>query len=323
MPPVPDRKPLSLEEIAMVLFRLSLFEEEYPEAEFAEVVARRDEFIPHLIEMLEEFVDDPESALNIPGDGGHFVAMYLLAQFREAKALPLLLQLCMHTPSNVLADVLNGVDDEDLAAILASVSGGSIDALRPLAEARGTAPSNRTLALDAMQILLAEGVIMRAELTGYFSAYADKLHRAGDHDMWTSLALIASELAMDELREPLRRAWEQGWIAPDIVTWEEIDRDLAADPEVALEVYAERETQHRIDNACERMRWLAEPVGSDSSDVERNPFFNAVEQYFEEQSLMEEVLEAAEADFRKRTVGRNDLCPCGSGKKYKKCCGQG
>jgi preprotein translocase subunit SecA len=24
-----------------------------------------------------------------------------------------------------------------------------------------------------------------------------------------------------------------------------------------------------------------------------------------------------------RTVGRNDPCPCGSGKKYKKCCGQG
>jgi preprotein translocase subunit SecA len=22
-------------------------------------------------------------------------------------------------------------------------------------------------------------------------------------------------------------------------------------------------------------------------------------------------------------VGRNDLCPCGSGKKYKKCCGAG
>ena len=22
-------------------------------------------------------------------------------------------------------------------------------------------------------------------------------------------------------------------------------------------------------------------------------------------------------------VGRNDLCPCGSGKKYKKCCGKG
>jgi len=24
---------------------------------------------------------------------------------------------------------------------------------------------------------------------------------------------------------------------------------------------------------------------------------------------------------KKQKVGRNDLCPCGSGKKYKKCCG--
>jgi preprotein translocase subunit SecA len=24
----------------------------------------------------------------------------------------------------------------------------------------------------------------------------------------------------------------------------------------------------------------------------------------------------------KQTVGRNDPCPCGSGKKYKKCCGR-
>jgi len=26
---------------------------------------------------------------------------------------------------------------------------------------------------------------------------------------------------------------------------------------------------------------------------------------------------------RKETIGRNELCPCGSGKKYKKCCSKG
>jgi preprotein translocase subunit SecA len=26
---------------------------------------------------------------------------------------------------------------------------------------------------------------------------------------------------------------------------------------------------------------------------------------------------------QERKVGRNELCPCGSGKKYKKCCGNG
>ncbi|MBQ7348648.1 MAG: SEC-C domain-containing protein, partial [Clostridia bacterium] len=25
----------------------------------------------------------------------------------------------------------------------------------------------------------------------------------------------------------------------------------------------------------------------------------------------------------KQSIGRNDPCPCGSGKKYKNCCGQG
>ena len=25
---------------------------------------------------------------------------------------------------------------------------------------------------------------------------------------------------------------------------------------------------------------------------------------------------------KKEEAGRNDLCPCGSGKKYKKCCGK-
>ena len=31
-------------------------------------------------------------------------------------------------------------------------------------------------------------------------------------------------------------------------------------------------------------------------------------------------VEPARRDLPK--VGRNDACPCGSGKKYKKCCGQ-
>jgi hypothetical protein len=30
----------------------------------------------------------------------------------------------------------------------------------------------------------------------------------------------------------------------------------------------------------------------------------------------------AEPAFRNEKVGRNDPCPCGSGKKYKKCCGR-
>lgn len=38
-------------------------------------------------------------------------------------------------------------------------------------------------------------------------------------------------------------------------------------------------------------------------------------------SLLREI-EAAEAKTKPKKIGRNDPCPCGSGKKYKKCCGR-
>jgi preprotein translocase subunit SecA len=39
---------------------------------------------------------------------------------------------------------------------------------------------------------------------------------------------------------------------------------------------------------------------------------------------MQAALKAASTPVRRQVekVGRNDPCPCGSGKKYKKCCGE-
>lgn len=38
-------------------------------------------------------------------------------------------------------------------------------------------------------------------------------------------------------------------------------------------------------------------------------------------SMLGEIV-AATDPVKSKKVGRNDLCPCGSGKKYKKCCGR-
>ena len=41
-----------------------------------------------------------------------------------------------------------------------------------------------------------------------------------------------------------------------------------------------------------------------------------------EKSLREKEVGKVETVVKGETVGRNDPCPCGSGKKYKKCCGK-
>jgi uncharacterized protein YecA (UPF0149 family) len=38
--------------------------------------------------------------------------------------------------------------------------------------------------------------------------------------------------------------------------------------------------------------------------------------------LSDKARAAASPVARKHRVGRNELCPCGSGKKFKKCCGR-
>ena len=42
----------------------------------------------------------------------------------------------------------------------------------------------------------------------------------------------------------------------------------------------------------------------------------------DEGNLKDSVKEAAPAQRIAKKIGRNDPCPCGSGKKYKKCCGR-
>ena len=66
-------------------------------------------------------------------------------------------------------------------------------------------------------------------------------------------------------------------------------------------------------------------IDSMKEDVVRYIFRVKVVQQPEERKTFENQGEEAEKKPVRvgKKIGRNDLCPCGSGKKYKKCCGRG
>ncbi|RLG10359.1 preprotein translocase subunit SecA, partial [Candidatus Pacearchaeota archaeon] len=43
---------------------------------------------------------------------------------------------------------------------------------------------------------------------------------------------------------------------------------------------------------------------------------------FKKEDVFEEKKKTSSQPIKVRKIGRNDPCPCGSGKKYKKCCGR-
>jgi len=105
--------------------------------------------------------------------------------------------------------------------------------------------------------------------------------------------------------------------------------------------------KNRLPPECPECPWLTHCRGGCTKDRLRDPtdhgsnhFCNAFKMFFDHADLefrrlaeewLEERRKAEEAVYRRQEayaslhaaikVGRNDPCPCGSGKKYKKCCG--
>ena len=83
-------------------------------------IVKHNQITPYLLKILEEAIDHVSDIVDDDCYQGHLYAMYLLAQFRETRALPLIIKLFsfeQDIPHAIAGDVLT----EDLSRILASV----------------------------------------------------------------------------------------------------------------------------------------------------------------------------------------------------------
>jgi hypothetical protein len=119
-------------------------------------VARREEITPELLRILEDTVG---RAAQLEADGdymAHLYAMFLLAQFRETRAYPLVVRLAS-LPGD-LADALCGdFLTEDLGRVLASVCGGELEGIQSVIEDEDTDEWARGAALRSLVTLVAAG----------------------------------------------------------------------------------------------------------------------------------------------------------------------
>jgi uncharacterized protein len=75
------------------------------------------------------------------------------------------------------------------------------------------------------------------------------------------------------------------------------------------------------------MRPYKEPISAEAREnliVGAAAGVTGIYRYFESQRLVEKELYDDATTFRRvmPKIGRNDPCPCGSGKKFKHCCGR-
>ncbi|MCP5109518.1 MAG: DUF1186 domain-containing protein, partial [bacterium] len=135
-------------ETAEILHQFEGATGKFAQAAVEAAVAQREEVTPELLRILEDTVD---RAAQLDAEGeymAHLYAMFLLAQFRETRAYPLVVRFAS-LPGELLYSLCGEFLTEDLGQILASVCGGELAGIQSVIEnedadewARGAALSS-------------------------------------------------------------------------------------------------------------------------------------------------------------------------------------
>ncbi len=139
----------------------------FPRQAMEAAITRRDEIIPGLLEILERTRRDAETLRGQPGRMAHIFAMFLLAQFRETRACPLIIDL-FSMPADVSDELMGDLDAGGLESILASVCGGDTTLIEKLIEDDGAGEFARGAAVDSLVVLMANGLLPRERVVEYF-----------------------------------------------------------------------------------------------------------------------------------------------------------
>ena len=103
-------------ETAEILHRFERYTGRFERAAVEAAVARREEITPELLRILEDTVD---RAAQLDAEGGymaHLYAMFLLAQFRETRAYPLVVRFAS-LPGGLLRSLCGNFLTQDLSGI--------------------------------------------------------------------------------------------------------------------------------------------------------------------------------------------------------------
>jgi uncharacterized protein len=281
-----------------------------PEASMQWALENWDEALPRFHELLQRYTDGSDRSKET--ENALFFVIHLIGEKREASAFPALCRLVKDAAAKEA--IFGDAGTETLNGILISAYDGDARVLQDVIDSPDVNEFLRAAALEAMAYLSAQGGAIGEEaMRAYLLRLFAEMQPQGESFVWSAWALSAANLGYEDFESKVDDLFRRGFIDPGCMTFDNFKRQLRrtlADPE------------RKAGFAYDRVRPFEDAIGTLSRWY-----------WFSEQAKIDEARRAARTDpdsFRStfdaphvnihRDVGRNDPCPCGSGKKYKKCC---
>ena len=283
------------------------------EAALTSADAHREALVDRLLEALERGVADPSGASKQTASLFSY-ALYLLAKWREPRAYPYVvrwLSLAEEEPFEIAGDIVT----QDGARILAAVCDGNLEPIKALVLDRQADEWGRSAGVGALMLLAAWAEVPRAPVIDWFLWLAREGLEREPSAVWDSLAADSADVEALEVFPELRRAYDRELIDAQFMRRTELD---AAEARPRGETVRQTRERHPpIDDVAAATAWW-DRLSRDADDKSEGLVYDDDVGNAD----VSEYGAVAEPYRAPPKVGRNEPCPCGSGKKYKKCCGQ-
>ena len=271
----------------------------FPEEAFDVISRHKEEALPIMREAVRNTAANPASVSE--EDMLHFYAPLFLAEFRDTASFPDLIKLVTLPPDD-LNTLYNDAITEGLPGALYCTFNGDTELLKRAGRDPAVDEFMRAGILDVLAKLCQDGILNGPEFKEYLREYANHV---GDEGFIPSK--LADCICWCHLRDLLQEVWEP-------------DNDSATPGSVRT-----------YSNYIDTMYNYDEKIPLESS-IKVSEFLRNWAMFNEEGSsgsLTEAFGKALDSFMNQRQtssgngpakIGRNDPCPCGSGKKYKHCC---
>jgi hypothetical protein len=262
--------------------------------------SNREAMVPVFLRTIENFLE-----LNGPADpSALFCIFHLLGEWREKSAYwPL--AVFLRLPRDVLDSILGDAITVTTHRVMAAVFDGDPAPLHEIIRDPEADEFVRAKMCQTIAMLTRRGDLPRDATAAFLRDCYTQLEPREDCYVWCGWVDAVAWLGLTELRPLVQQGFLRRSIQPEWLTFKEFEQDLqyAVDHPEAEPLHADGDLTLFGETVAELSDWdgfRPKAVGSESLN------WNG--------SLGTPYREPL------RHVGRNDPCPCGSGKKFKKCC---
>lgn len=278
---------------------------QFPKEALKSALNQQEIITPYLLNILKNIIAYHDSIKM--GQMDYIFSLYVLSKFREKEAFPYIIAIAS-LPGELPEYLLSECITEALARFIVSTFNGDLFSIKALIENPELNKWSRKAALYSLVGLFAIDKLKREELIDYLR-FLFNSPLADDEEFTTRLVNVASDIYPEELMDEINQAFNKNKVDIHHVDKKWIAKTIGKGKEECLLRYVYNNNFHLpIDDVEEDMSWIAFEIPPTKDYVTPSKYKNFIPE--------------TAITYTRSTpkVGRNEPCPCGSGKKFKKCC---